>query len=335
MTAPARHTAPWTVLLAFALVYVSWGTTYLAIRVGVHEFPPCLFGGVRVALAGSILLLFLRLRGVSLRLPLRDLLFAGLVGIILFVAGNGLISVAEKTVPSGITSVLVTTTPLCMALLEVLAPRGERLGWIGWLGLFTGLGGVLLLLTPQIEEPGALLKDFGPLLVLASAFAWSVGSFLVRYGNRKTAHLTGAAYQMLLGGLGLALVGLVCGEWQELQLAHCSFSGIYAFFHLLIFGSLVGFVAYNWLLGQVSAAKAGTYAYVNPVIAVVVGWLLGGESITPWVLAGMAVILIGVALVKTGGHIVKDSPAKPVITTNGEEGLMAAEYLVSPAAGSE
>src|SRR5437660_4523658 len=143
---PAR----WAVILAFALIYLSWGTTYLAIQKGVEAFPPALFGGVRVASAGLILLLYMALCGQSLRIPLRHFLWAAGVGVLFFVGGNGLITYAEKTVPSGVTSVLAATSPLFMALLEVLWPWGERLNWRGWLGLLAGLGGVVLLLGQRV-----------------------------------------------------------------------------------------------------------------------------------------------------------------------------------------
>ena len=140
---------------------------------------------------------------------------------------------------------------------------------------------------------------------------------------------------MLVGGAALALVGLLAGEASEVDIAHCTWRGIYSFMHLLIFGSLVGFVAYNWLLGQVSAAKAGTYAYVNPVIAVLVGWLLGGEALTGWVLAGMAVILLGVALVKMGGHTPREGVGLAPEIHEEDGGAIDQGWVCTPAAGAE
>src|SRR5207247_278809 len=149
----------------------SWGTTFLAIRKGVEVFPPALFGGLRVTLAGLILLTYLTLCRQSLRMPWRSFLWTALVGILLFVGGNGLITVGEKYVPSGVASVLVATTPLWMALLELLWPWGERLSARGWVGLFVGLGGVLVLLAPRLQGPVNLLQDIGPFLVLGSSLA--------------------------------------------------------------------------------------------------------------------------------------------------------------------
>jgi drug/metabolite transporter (DMT)-like permease len=299
MTRAARP----VVVLAFALLYLSWGTTFYAIRAGVHTYhlPPALFSGVRVGLAGWLLLAYLRLRGEPLRVPLRELFWIAVSGVLLFVFGNGLLTVAMDTVPSGAGAVLGATTPLWMALLEVLWPWGERLPLRGWLGLVIGLLGVLLLLAPDLASPADLLENAGPLLILASACAWALASVILRYRRRSGSHLTAAAYQMIVGGTGLALVGVALGETGRLTPGLFTAGAVASFTYLLVVGSLIGFVAFNWLLEHVSATLVGTYAYVNPLVAIVVGWLLGGEELTGLVLAGMVVILAGVALVRGAG----------------------------------
>jgi drug/metabolite transporter (DMT)-like permease len=231
------------------------------------------------------------------------LISAAVVGICLFVFGNGLITLAEKTIPSIVTAVLVATTPIWFALLEALWPWGERLTLRGWLGLALGMAGVLVLLTPELRQIDHFFDDLGPLLVLGSAFSWAIGSFVLRHRKKgqQSSHLLSAAYQMLIGGTTLTLVGLVAGESSELTAASLTPTAIFSFFYLLVVGSLVGFVAYNWLLGHVSPALVGTYAYVNPVVAILVGWLIGHETLSPWILGGVAVILSGVALVRIGG----------------------------------
>src|SRR5438876_8646279 len=195
-----RPPARWSIVLAFILVYLSWGTTYLAIKKGVEVFPPALFGGSRIVLAGFMLVLYLAVRQQSMRMPWRDFLWTALVGVLLFVGGNGLITVGATFVAWGVASVLVATTPLWMALLEMLWPWGERLSARGWLGLFVGLAGVLLLLAPRLQRPASLFEDAGPLLVLGSSLAWSTGSFILRYRRLRGTHLSVAAYQMLVGG---------------------------------------------------------------------------------------------------------------------------------------
>jgi drug/metabolite transporter (DMT)-like permease len=288
-------------VLAFTLVYLSWGTTYLAIKEGVRTLPPALFGGTRILLAGLILLGFLALRGEPLRLAWREWLWAAAGGLVLFVSGYGLISVAQKTVESGVASILVATTPLWIGLLEGFWPGGDRLTPRGWLGLLAGLAGVVVLLLPQLGDPAALRQDIGPLLILGSAFSWALGSLLLRYRKSAGSHLAAAALQMILGGIGLSLVGLAVGEAQQLTPDRFTPAAVYAYFHLLIVGSLIGFVSYTWLLQHVSAALAGTYAYVNPLVALLIGWLLGGEEITVWIAAGMVIILAGVFLMRSGG----------------------------------
>jgi drug/metabolite transporter (DMT)-like permease len=300
---PHQRPAAWALLLAFSLLYLSWGTTYLAIKRGVkdEQLPPALFGGTRVCLAGLLLLGYVAFRGESLRLSRRDLAGVALGGALLFVGGNNLLAMAERTVPSGVAAVLIATTPLWIGLLETLWPGGERLSHRGWLGLVLGLAGVLVLLWPQLSTPGDFLNDAGPLLVLGSAAIWSLGSVILRYWRVRASHLTGAGYQMLLGGASLTVVGLLLGETRDLP-ARPTAGAVGAFVYLLIVGSLVGFVAFNYLLGHVSAARVGTYAYVNPVVAVLVGCFLDGEELTGWIVGGIVVILAGVALVRSTVH---------------------------------
>jgi drug/metabolite transporter (DMT)-like permease len=305
---PAR----WSLVLAFTLVYLSWGTTYLAIKKGVEAFPPCLFGGVRVAAAGLVLLAFLFLRGKSIVASAREFMWTGVVGLLMFVGGNGLITYAEQSVASGVASVLAATSPFCVALLELMWPRGERLGGRGWLGLLIGLGGVVVLLAPSLQPPIAVWQAPGPLLVLGSAMAWALGSIILRRRRLCIDHLLAAAYQMIVGGGTTVLIGLALGEGSRLSSHQFTAHSVYSFFHLLVVGSLIGFVAYNWLLGNVSATLAATYAYVNPVVAILLGWQLNGEPITIWIAGGMAIILTGVALVRGGTALApKTSSALP------------------------
>jgi drug/metabolite transporter (DMT)-like permease len=299
--AAAKRPAAGAVIVAFACLYTAWGTTYLAIREGVKTLPPALFGGTRLALAGLVLLGWLAARGQRLSMPRREFFGAALIGVCLFVFGNGLITVAEKTVPSIVAAVLVASTPIWLAILEMLWPWGERLTVRGWFGLILGLAGVLVLLYPELQKIDLSL-DAGPLLFLGSAFAWAVGSFFIRHRKRETSsHLLSAGYQMFIGGLTLSVIGLAVGEGEQLTADIFTPTAIFAFFYLFVVGSLIGFVAYNWLLGHVSAALVGTYAYVNPIVAILVGWQLGKEELSPWIVGGMAVILAGVALVRIGG----------------------------------
>jgi drug/metabolite transporter (DMT)-like permease len=316
---PGRHPRPpaWAVLLAFAVLCLSWGTTFLAIREGVKYLPPALFGGTRVTLGGLVLLLYLAWRGERLRLPRRELVTTGLLSVLLFVGGNGLITIGlgERSMASGEAAVLGTTTPLWMALLEACWRGGDRLRWWGWLGVLGGLGGVLLLVPPR--DPAAWFHEPGPFLILASAFFWALGSVLVRYQRRTGPNLTTAAYQMLVGGGSLVLTGLLLGEAGRVTPAGFTPTAVGCFFYLLVFGSLVGYLAYTWLLNHTSAAVAGTYAYVTPAIAIVVGWLLAGERVTLPIVGAMVVILASVALVRAGAvHRRRALPAAETASDN-------------------
>lgn len=307
-------------MLAFALVYISWGTTYLAIKIGVQveRLPPALFGGVRITLAGMIIFGFLAARGHTLRLSLRDIVTSALAGLVLFVSGNGMITQAQTTIPSGLTAVLAATTPVWIAVLSLCWPRGERLTAAGWLGVLLGLAGVLLLLCDKLDDAAVFFADIGPLLVLGSACSWALGSLIVRYRRVEGSYLTAAAYQMIIGGSCLTLVGLVLGEPSQMppQLTPAAAG---AFFYLLIVGSLIGFIAYNWLLSHVSAAQASTYAYVNPVVAVLIAsWV--GEEMTLGIVGGIVVILAGVALVRGARvrQLAKVADTNDVLSSRGD-----------------
>jgi drug/metabolite transporter (DMT)-like permease len=297
--------ATWKLVLAFSLLYASWGTTYFAIRTGVHtaKLPPALFGGVRVCLAGLILLGFLAWRKEKIRMPWREFLWVVICGLLMFVGGNALITFAMENVPSGVTAVLTAATPLWVAVLEMAWPRGDSLSTRGWCGLLTGMGGVMILLWPKPEDLAQLFQQAGPLWILASSGFWALGSLVIRHRRQTGSHLASAAYQMIVGGLVTSILGVAIGEVSQLTPDRLTWAGAFSFFYLLIVGSLIGFVAFNWLLGQVSATMVGTYAYVNPMIAILVGWILGGEDLTVQILAGIVVILVGVTLVRRGGVI--------------------------------
>jgi drug/metabolite transporter (DMT)-like permease len=216
---------------------------------------------------------------------------------LMFVGGNGLITIAEKTVHSGVASVLAATTPLWLGLFAMFWKDGERLTGRGWLGLLVGLIGVLVLLSNKFYDPNHPGLDwFGAVCVLGSAGSWALGSLMLRRVRHRGDHLTSAAYQLLMGGIIMVSFGLTLGERYPKVLTA---GAIGAFVYLLVVGSLLGFVAFNYLMGHVSANKVGTYAYVNPAVAMLVAWG-AGEPITWLTLAGIGVILVGVFLVRAG-----------------------------------
>jgi drug/metabolite transporter (DMT)-like permease len=296
----SRQPTSLALVVGFAALYISWGTTYLPTRIAMHDehMPPLSFGGIRILCAGLVLLFYQFVRGGKIRLSPRDVGTTLSSGGLLFVTGAGLMNAASQTINSSLCAVLAATTPLWLGLLAMLWPHGERLTPRGWLGLVVGMGGVIVLVAPSVSSREELVKNIGVLFIMGSAISWALGSLILRHTRLATPHLTTAAYQMIFGGAGLIVAGLVFGEagrWPE----HISARAMQAFFYLLVVGSLVGFVAFNWLLHHVAAAKVGTYAYVNPMIAVLVGWA-AGEEMTGWLGLGIGVILLGVFLVRGG-----------------------------------
>ena len=303
-TETSRIEPPSTVAVAtaFLIIYLSWGTTYKATGYAMQELrmPPALFGGGRILLAGLILLLYQSWRGQSLRLTLGDFLRLLPVSICLFLMGNLFINIGQRNVPSGIAAILIATTPLWIGFLGMFWPHGERLSWRGWLGLVIGFVGIVIAMAPQMTDGFNLLEDYPSLLVLGSAASWALGTLLSRHMPAQVSHLTSAGYQMIMGGALQTALGTIIFEWPDL-IAKISGPAIATFLYLLVVGSLTGFVAFNWLLGHIPAAQVGTYAYVNPIIAVFIGWF-ANEPIHDWVFAGFAVILAGVYLVR-GDHV--------------------------------
>ncbi len=303
----SQHKEPppssFAVATAFLLIYLTWGTTYRATGYAMQDLamPPALFGGTRLIIAGAILLIYQFARGQSLGMTMRDFWRLLPISICLFPMGNLFINLGQQKVPSGVAAILIATTPLWIGFLGMLWPHGERLSLRGWIGLVIGFVGIVMALGPQVKDGISFLEDYHFLLILASAASWALGSLFSRHLSPELPHLTSAAYQMVLGGVLQVAIGSGFGEWPDF-LARFDVHALGAFLYLLIVGSLTGFIAFNWLLGHISAAKVGTYAYVNPVIAVVIG-MLTGEAIDNWeVFAGFAIILIGVYLVR-GDHV--------------------------------
>lgn len=279
---------------AYLSVCIFWGSTYLAIRIGVQELPPLLFAGIRFLVAGSVILGFASLKGLPYPTRLQDLKAFSVVGLLLLFGGNGLVVMAEQWVHSGITSLMVATVPLFMAMIEYLFIRQERLAWKGWLGLAVGFAGVgVLVMADDLVEA---VNPLGAMLLILACLSWAGGSVYSKTLKPTGSVVTHIGIQMLAGGAALTLTGLLLGEGARFRL---SATGIGAMIYLIIFGSLIGYSAYIYLLQKWPAAKAGTYAYVNPVIAVLLGALVLGEPLTPSVAVATAVILVGVLLVQT------------------------------------
>ncbi|MFP5344336.1 MAG: EamA family transporter [Gammaproteobacteria bacterium] len=295
----------YTIALAFLTLYLVWGSTYLAIRIGVHDLPPALFAGVRFVISGLLLAVVARMSGQAFPVSAREWRLIALVGILLLAGGNGLVVVGEQWVPSNQAALLVATTALWLAGFGTLGAQGQALTRQALFGLLLGFFGVALLLLPD-SEPFLLAHFGGQMSILLAALLWSVGSI---YGKRQvqtTPPLMSAAMQMLAGGVFLCVIGLSLGEagaWTW------GFQGMTALLYLIVFGTL-GFASYIWLLHNVAPVYLGTYAYVNPAVAVLLGWWLLDETLTGLQLVGMAVILTAVITVSLSASP-KKSDAPP------------------------
>jgi len=290
------HDRSWRlkVAAAFAIVYLVWGSTYLAIRVGVAELPPALFAGARFLAAGALLLAYARLTGQAWPSGAREWRTIAIVAVLLLVTANGLVVWGEQWVASNQAALIVATTALWIAALGALGPRGEPLGGRTITGLAIGLLGVAVLLDPPSEFGRGLF--LGQLAILGASVAWASGSIYARRVRPRTAPLMSAAWQSLLAGLILIALGLAQGEAAHWRWTPASAASL---LYLIVFGSCLAYAAYVWLLHEVTPASLGTYAYVNPAVAVVLGWWLLDERLDARQLIGMIVILAGVVLVST------------------------------------
>lgn len=285
--------------LAWATICVIWGTTYLAIRIGVKDLPPILFAGLRAAIAGPILFVFLRLRGYALPKK-EDLIHLTFIGLALISMGNGLVVFSEKYLSSGLAALLVTTVPFWIVGFEAVMPHGKKLNINLVGGLILGLAGVVLIFGFDLSS---LLKSdnlIGVISIMLAEVGWSAGSVYSKYKKPNVHPLMSAAYQMMAAGVFLIIAGAAAGEFSQLKITP---EGLAAFVYLVIFGSLIGYSSYIYAIAHLPVSFVSTYAYINPIIALFLGWLVLGEVITINVIIAAAIILVGVMLVKKGSEV--------------------------------
>ena len=289
--APRAH-----VLAAFAAVYIVWGSTYLAIRYAVETIPPFIMVGTRFIVSGVLLYAWGRMRGEE-RPTAAQWRDATIVGILMLCLGNGAVSWAEQRVPSGLAALLVAVVPLWMVLLDWLRPNGARPRLLVIAGVVVGLAGLVVLIGPGSLSGDASVDLIGAIVLIAGSLAWAAGSIYTRYGTVPKSAVMSTGVQMIGGSLALLIVGTARGELAMVHPAQISAHSWEGWIYLVTFGSLLGFTAYIYLLQNVSPAKASTYAYVNPLVAVLLGWAIAGETVTPRSLAAAAIILGGVAMI--------------------------------------
>ncbi len=283
------------VALSFALVYVLWGATYLAMRIVVEHIPAFVMGSVRYGIAGPLMLAWCVLSGRKVTITRHDAWRLLAIGILLLSIGNMGVAGAEKYVPSGLAALIVVCVPIWVAIIEAWIFRSNRLSWMGLSGLGLGVLGVLTLLWPKITGVRLnRLELLGVGILLVSSMSWSLGSVLSGRWSLSVDVLTASAWEMTFAGIVNTAIALLNGGFHQ---AHWSSRGLLAILYLVICGSWIGFTAYVWLLEHVPTPKVATYAYVNPVVAVYLGWLFLDEKVDGWLLAGTVIMISAVALV--------------------------------------
>jgi drug/metabolite transporter (DMT)-like permease len=301
------------VLVAFAAVYIIWGSTYLAIRVGVESFPPLMLAGARHLTFGLLLYPILRWK-TGIRPTSAHWRSAIITGCLLLLLGNGIVCVAEQTVPSGVTALLVATVSLWMVLVDWLRPGGARPVLRVVLGLVVGFSGLLLLVGPRNLGGAGRVDPVGVALLVLASLAWACGSLYSKHGGMPSSPLLGASMQGLAGGLALWITSALTGELGKFHFAAVSSRSWLALAYLTFFGSMLGFSAYIYILKHSTATRVATYAFVNPVVALFLGWLILGEPLNLRTILAGAVILFAVVLVISAPRRHAPGPSQAVVS---------------------
>jgi drug/metabolite transporter (DMT)-like permease len=295
---PRTDRPAWKTLLAFAIIYFVWGSTFLAIRVGVHEVPPFLFAAMRFLAAGGVLAGWMLAKGE--RIPSgRQWGSVLLIAVLIFVLDYGLLFWAEQRVPSGVAAVMMAMIPVFMALSEIVFLGTQRLTVRLAFALLVGIGGVAVLMSHSLNLGGAAIDTTGAVALIIGSLSWSVASVLTRVLPLPESKVMSSGAQMLTGGLLLAVVAAALGEFRRFHPASVSRGAWFALLYLIVAGSIIGFTAYVWLIHHESPTKVGTYAYVNPVVAVLLGYFVGGEALGLRTILGTAFVLISVVVITT------------------------------------
>ncbi len=287
------------IVLAFAATWLIWGSTYLFIALAVHELPPFLVAGTRNLIAGLLLFGWLRVKGAAAptRTQWRN---AVIVGVLLLGCGNGAVTWSERSEPSGVVALLVSLVPLWLIVFGWMGAKGVRPAALEVAGVVLGLVGVVLLVAPHTDAAGTTTSGVSLLglgVLLLSTLSWSGGSLYARQLAPMPQPMVGTGMEMMAGGAALLAVSALSGEWQTVDVARITWTGIGSIVYLIVAGSIVGFTAYKWLLTRVRPALVGTYAFVNPVVAVALGWLFLNEALSAQLIVAMLTIVSAVAMI--------------------------------------
>jgi Permeases of the drug/metabolite transporter (DMT) superfamily len=288
----------WKTLLAFSIIYFAWGSTFLAIRIGVQEVPPLIFAAMRFLAAGAALLAWTMMRREQLPKE-REWASVSLLAFLIFVVDYGFLFWAEQHVPSGPAAVMMATIPAFIALAEIIFLRTQRLTFRLAAALLIGIAGVAALTSHTLSLGGAPIDRLGALGLIAGSISWSVASVLTRKLLLPQSKSVSSGAQMLVGGVMLTAAAGLLGEFPRFHPASLSLAAWIALAYLTVIGSIVGFTAYVWLIHHESPTKVGTYAYVNPVVAVLLGYLFAGEALGARTVVGTAFVLVSVVLITT------------------------------------
>lgn len=297
--------------LAFAAVYIIWGSTYLAIRYAVETLPPFMMGGFRFVAAGGVLFIWTHLRGVPLP-GWRQWRNAAIIGCLLFAFANGGVVWSEQYIDSGLAALIITSVPLWMVVFDWIRPNGVRPNAPILLGLFLGFVGIFILIDPGniAERTGGSIVPV--LVLLAASMSWAFGSVLVPRLSFPSSLVQTSGMKMFTGGLAFLIISTVSGEWSTVDPGAFSEESVLAFFYLIVFGSIIGFTAYTYLLKNTTASKASTYAYVNPVIAVFLGWSIADEPVSFQTMIAAAIIIVSVAIITTNKQRLVKERKEPI-----------------------
>ena len=286
------------ILAAFASIYIIWGSTYLAIRYAVQTIPPFLMGGLRFVISGALLYAWSRYRGAARpsRIHWRNAIIAG--GFLL-VGGNGAVVWAEQFVPSGMTALLVSILPFWLVIIEWVRPPQRRPAAAVLIGLIVGFIGIVVLVGPGNLGGHGDVRPIGAVVLILGSLSWAIGSFFSRDADLPQSGLLTTGMEMLGGGALMLVVGALSGEMTHFDISRVSTASAIGLLYLVTFGSLLGFTSYIWLLDKVSPARLGTYAYVNPIVAVILGWAIASERLSFRTAVAAAIVICAVALITT------------------------------------
>lgn len=294
-------------ILCFGLVYFFWGSTYLAIDIAVERIPPALMCATRFLIAGLLMLAYCKVKGRSIAYPRKQLFRLAVIGVLLLVGGNCTLAYAEQYVPTGLAALLIAIIPLWFLVLDTLMIGDHRISTRGLIGLALGIAGTAILLWPELASTGKLhrMQFWFSLALLGGSFSWALGSVFSKRWQVDSS-LSTAGWEVTFAGLGNLVLALLRGDY-----AHVTWTtrGLGAVAYLVVCGSWIGYTAYIWLLAHVPTSKVSTYAYVNPVVAVFLGWLVLHESVNRFILAGSAIVITSVVLVSSANVKTKASPA--------------------------